>query len=251
MKHSLKQSINIPALKSLGAILANPALLLPTYVSPIAPALDAAAAPSAGGTKDSTHQQTHPAAGPSSSSPSTCHSPPDGVLGVIRHHNHLAAAAAAAHATTPAPMPRAIRAVLFDKDNTLTLPYENCTYATRGIASLVQALQGQGQGPGQAGMVEAVAILSNSVGSADDTDTDTDTDMAGLGPGLGPQQTPHTAFPGADEVERHLCLSVVRHGSKKPDCVRQVLEHFNRDGQMRGQGQRRPIEAGDVCMIGE
>lgn len=85
-----------------------------------------------------------------------------------------------------------IRAVLFDKDNTLTLPYCNEWYDERTKQFVSKCTK---MFPGK------VAILSNSVGSSDDS-----------------------SFLLAAETERSLGVPVVRHGRKKPECVDKVIE---------------------------
>ena len=84
------------------------------------------------------------------------------------------------------------RAVCFDKDNTLTKPYEDVLYPP-----LEEALERC------KGHFEKVAILSNSAGSHDDDN--------------GKQ---------AQALEVNLGLPVIRHRWKKPNCADEVAKHL-------------------------
>jgi phosphatidylglycerophosphatase GEP4 len=90
-----------------------------------------------------------------------------------------------------------IRAIVFDKDNTLTAPYalEIHPKASRGLDAAV-AVFGRDQ----------VAILSNSAGTKDD-------------PG----------YKDATEIEKALGIPVIRHNEKKPGGLAEVLSHFHLD----------------------
>jgi phosphatidylglycerophosphatase GEP4 len=89
---------------------------------------------------------------------------------------------------------RGFDAVLFDKDNTLTAPYARSFFP--GLEPSVQrCLRAFGE--------ERVAIISNSAGSSDDV-----------------------GYAEADAVEAALGLRVVRHGTKKPNGLDEVLAHF-------------------------
>lgn len=90
-----------------------------------------------------------------------------------------------------------IKYLVFDKDNTLTEPYQ-MKYAA-GIHDGLQACRSAYQG-------EQIAILSNSVGSRDDP--------GGL---------------EAKEVEKVLGMKVIRHVNKKPDVSDDILRHFATD----------------------
>jgi len=100
-----------------------------------------------------------------------------------------------------------IRAVAFDKDNTLTAPYENFihTDAAFGLSGAISAFG-----------VENVAILSNSAGTADDEN-----------------------FRDALEIEEALGIAVIRHSTKKPGGMDEVLTHF---------GLTDPAE---LCVVGD
>mmetsp|Transcript_25460 Transcript_25460/g.36492 ORF Transcript_25460/g.36492 Transcript_25460/m.36492 type:complete len:245 (+) Transcript_25460:39-773(+) len=88
-----------------------------------------------------------------------------------------------------------IRVVVFDKDNTLTAPYELVIHpnATAGLQSALHIF-----GP------HNVAILSNSAGTDDDTD-----------------------LIDAKNIESALGISVIRHSEKKPGGLNEVMAHFN------------------------
>jgi len=87
-----------------------------------------------------------------------------------------------------------IKAVIFDKDNTLTAPYENSIHP-RAIFGLQSALDTFG--------TENVAILSNSAGTDDD-------------PG----------FVDGKEIEEALGIAVIKHGEKKPGGLDETMRHF-------------------------
>ena len=87
-----------------------------------------------------------------------------------------------------------IRAVVFDKDNTLTAPYENCLHPAV-VPGLRRAVEVFGQ--------ENVAILSNSAGTGDDVD-----------------------YKDAMEIEAALGIKVIRHDEKKPGGLQEMMDHF-------------------------
>ncbi len=86
-----------------------------------------------------------------------------------------------------------IRAVVFDKDNTLTEPYALIVHPSirKSLASFRKEFG------------KNLAILSNSAGSADDN-----------------------AFRDAKNIEKSLGISVIRHKKKKPSCIDEVEMHF-------------------------
>ena len=90
-----------------------------------------------------------------------------------------------------------VRAVVFDKDNTLTGPYESSIHPA-AAAGLKEAIETFGQ--------RNVAILSNSAGTGDD-------------PG----------FRDAIHIEESLGIAVIRHKEKKPGGLKEVLGHFQLD----------------------
>ncbi|KAL9181880.1 hypothetical protein ACHAXT_012223 [Thalassiosira profunda] len=87
-----------------------------------------------------------------------------------------------------------IKAVIFDKDNTLTAPYENELHP-RARLGLQSALDTFGR--------SNVAILSNSAGTADD-------------PG----------FEDGKKIEEALGIAVIKHTEKKPGGLDEVMQHF-------------------------
>lgn len=91
-----------------------------------------------------------------------------------------------------------IKAIIFDKDNTITGPYENEIHerAAFGISS---ALDVFGK--------DNVAILSNSAGTRDDKDYD-----------------------DAIMIEKEMGINVIRHDEKKPGGLQEVLHHFKDQG---------------------
>lgn len=90
-----------------------------------------------------------------------------------------------------------IRAVVFDKDNTLTAPYGMVVHrdAARGLESAKEIF-----GP------ENVAIMSNSAGTKDDPN-----------------------YEDAKQIEESLGIAVIRHDDKKPGGLNDVLSHFDMD----------------------
>ena len=88
-----------------------------------------------------------------------------------------------------------IKAVMFDKDNTLTAPYDVIIHdkAKQGLKNAIDVF-GQNN----------VAILSNSAGTKDDPD-----------------------YEDAIRIEQELGINVIRHDEKKPGGLNEVLEHFN------------------------
>ena len=87
-----------------------------------------------------------------------------------------------------------IRYLIFDKDNTLTLPYERDLHPS--VAEVVPRLKNVFGS-------QNIAILSNSVGSKEDKD--------------GKE---------AVELEALLGINVIRHEKKKPDVGYDILRHF-------------------------
>ena len=87
-----------------------------------------------------------------------------------------------------------IKAVIFDKDNTLTAPYENELHPLAKIG-LQSALDTFGR--------DNVAILSNSAGTDDD-------------PG----------FEDGEAIEEALGIAVIKHREKKPGGLDEVMRHF-------------------------
>lgn len=91
-----------------------------------------------------------------------------------------------------------IKAVVFDKDNTLTAPYATEIHE-KAAAGLKNALDVFGH--------DNVAILSNSAGTKDDKD-----------------------YEDAIKIEQELGINVIRHDEKKPGGLKEVLQHFEQNG---------------------
>ena len=106
-----------------------------------------------------------------------------------------------------------IKAIIFDKDNTLTAPYGTTVHENAALG-LRNALDVFGH--------ENVAILSNSAGTKDD-------------PG----------YEDADRIERELGINVIRHDEKKPGGLEEVLKHFE------GEGGKGVENASQLCMVGD
>ncbi len=89
-----------------------------------------------------------------------------------------------------------VRAVIFDKDNTITAPYVNTiSPSLETVMNEFRSVFG-----------ENIAILSNSAGTKDDID-----------------------YRDANEIEEKLELRVIRHEQKKPEGSNDVGKWFNCD----------------------
>ena len=91
-----------------------------------------------------------------------------------------------------------IKAVIFDKDNTITAPYATEVHE-RAAFGLQSALDVFGH--------DNVAIVSNSAGTKDDHN-----------------------YEDAIEIETKLGINVIRHDEKKPGGLKEVLQHFEDKG---------------------
>jgi phosphatidylglycerophosphatase GEP4 len=105
-----------------------------------------------------------------------------------------------------------IQAVIFDKDHTLTAPYDNTIHpeAKFGLQSCIDTF-GKNN----------VAILSNSAGTNDD-----------------PQ------YKDAIAIEESIGISVIRHAVKKPGGIDEVLQHFRNSNTC-------DTDPTTICMIGD
>lgn len=104
-----------------------------------------------------------------------------------------------------------IKYILFDKDNTLSLCYVDELHdSVRDTVDRSRNLFGE----------NAIAILSNSVGSCDDE-----------------------GYEGASATEARMKIPVIRHAKKKPDCIQDVLVHFTRHQTF--------VRASEICMVGD
>lgn len=90
---------------------------------------------------------------------------------------------------------KGIKYLVFDKDNTLTLTFKDELH-DKVKGSIKEALE---HFPGN------VAILSNSVGSSDDF-----------------------GYKAAIETEKKIGIPVIRHKIKKPACMKEVRDHFEK-----------------------
>ena len=107
-----------------------------------------------------------------------------------------------------------IRALVLDKDNTLTAPYamEVHSECAEGVHRMMTEFT-----------VDQLGIVSNSAGSSDDRD-------------------------GAEarKVESMLGIPVVVHGTKKPDGFESIMRHFN-----SRRAEEEPIMPHQVACIGD
>jgi phosphatidylglycerophosphatase GEP4 len=131
-------------------------------------------------------------------------------------------------------------AVVFDKDNTLTVPY--ATRIHESCQASIQACYAEFEG--------RVAVLSNSAGMASDD----------------PDSRDAIAFEDANQdlfPDNHI-LPVIRHKNKKPSrkCWEQTLAHFNDSAQLKPGGtvdnKEQPvtaapisIQASQIIMVGD
>jgi phosphatidylglycerophosphatase GEP4 len=122
-----------------------------------------------------------------------------------------------------------VRAVILDKDNTVTAPYADHVHAgaVEGLQRLRDAFPGR----------HSVAILSNSAGTDDDAE-----------------------HADARNIEASLGLPVIRHSHKKPRCFEDVMLFVQGGGDGGGGGRMRvdgdgvsarPITAAEVAVIGD
>lgn len=118
---------------------------------------------------------------------------------------------------------RGIKAVIFDKDNTLTAPYRSEWYNAR-IADCINDCKEEFG-------AQNVAICSNTVGSKKD-------------------RLKHN-YAGADEIQVVLDVKVIHHDLNKPlTPVTEILDHFQsfREGEI---GQTRFLEPHEIAVVGD
>jgi len=104
-----------------------------------------------------------------------------------------------------------IKYVVFDKDNTLTLPHQNI-FGNEKIKDKIEDFKnvfGQNN----------LAILSNSAGSKDDLN-----------------------FKEAKEIELKTGLQVIKHKYKKPKVYNEIIDTF---------GIKNDIKNSEICIIGD
>mmetsp|Transcript_13814 Transcript_13814/g.20227 ORF Transcript_13814/g.20227 Transcript_13814/m.20227 type:complete len:249 (-) Transcript_13814:98-844(-) len=114
-----------------------------------------------------------------------------------------------------------IRAVVFDKDNTLTGPYDLAVHP-KAVSGLAEARRVFGP--------NNVAILSNSAGTKDDPD-----------------------YKDASAIEESMNIAVIRHDEKKPGGLDELLRHFNgsEDGSSSASSTVSLDDPSEVCMVGD
>lgn len=145
-----------------------------------------------------------------------------------------------------------IRGLIFDKDNTLTIPFNNAFYGADSGKDHTHFKEVIHHCQDYLGF-ENVVILSNSAGSSDDMAT-AQVNTAG--------NLARWFYPHADEVEKCLNIRVLRHGSKKPACAKAVYRYFNSDADISTNAdtcchQTPPkegienIQMPDLCMVGD
>ena len=110
-----------------------------------------------------------------------------------------------------------IRAIVFDKDHTITAPYANQIHphAQSGLQSCIEIFGRQ-----------HVAILSNSAGTNDDIN-----------------------HQDAIQIETSLGIPVIRHVTKKPGGIEEVLHHFA--SNHHNNHNMTHLHPSQVCMIGD
>jgi phosphatidylglycerophosphatase GEP4 len=112
-----------------------------------------------------------------------------------------------------------IRAIIYDKDHTLTAPYIDDMIHPAAQRGLQQADAVFGR--------SNIAILSNSAGTNDDVDQ-----------------------VAARTIEASLHIAVIRHAEKKPGGLSEVLRHFS-NTSMTTNGTATTIDPRDICIVGD
>ncbi|CAG8604010.1 13421_t:CDS:2 [Ambispora gerdemannii] len=106
-----------------------------------------------------------------------------------------------------------VRAVAFDKDNTLTAPYQDSLHPL-----YEKAWESCKENFGS----DNIVIVSNSAGTPDDQD-----------------------FKSANEIERTLGVKVLKHKLKKPGGGESLISHFNKENTNTNQNNRAIAVIGD------
>lgn len=104
-----------------------------------------------------------------------------------------------------------IKYVVFDKDNTLTLPHQN-VYGNEKIRDKIEDFKiifGK----------HNLAVLSNSAGSKDDIN-----------------------YKEAKEIELQTGLQVIKHEYKKPKVYKEIIDTFQAQGDIKNN---------EICIIGD
>ncbi|CAM9630032.1 unnamed protein product [Pylaiella littoralis] len=105
------------------------------------------------------------------------------------------------------------KGIIFDKDNTLTAPYDDTAHplVEEGLRRCMEIFEGR------------VCIMSNSAGTRDDPD-----------------------YIDAIRIEMALGIPVLRHDEKKPGGIAEVLDFF--EGK---NTEGRPVRLDELCFIGD
>ena len=128
--------------------------------------------------------------------------------------------------------------MVFDKDNTVTLPF--CDHLHSSVETTITTIK-------ETFCAENVAVLSNSAGSCDDEAQGT------------------LLYPAATAAEKSMNLQIIRHGCKKPStaCFLQVVAHFASASAACGSGSGdsssstdtatdvREVRASEICLVGD
>ena len=112
-----------------------------------------------------------------------------------------------------------IRAIIFDKDHTITLPYANHIHphVEYGLRSCIDTFG-----------CENVAILSNSAGTNDDI-----------------------GYQDAIQIEESLGIPVIRHVTKKPGGIDEVMAHFATNTTRTTTTTTTVTHPTQLCMVGD
>lgn len=107
-----------------------------------------------------------------------------------------------------------IKYLVFDKDNTLSVPYGEKIHPS--LDNKMNEIKSHNI------YKNSAAILSNSVGSSDDED-----------------------YKDAVKCEDVFGIPVIRHKTKKPGCVNEVIHHFSNNSS------NNKIKSEEICMVGD
>lgn len=108
---------------------------------------------------------------------------------------------------------RRVKYIVFDKDNTLTLPHEQ-EFASNNIKEKIDEFK-------SIFSHEHLAVLSNSAGSSDDID-----------------------YKESSAIENSLGLAVIKHKHKKPNVYTEIIDHFRKQSQTT-------IKSEEICVVGD
>ena len=125
-----------------------------------------------------------------------------------------------------------IKYLVFDKDNTLSLPYGEEIHPS--LDNKMNEIKSHNL------YKNSAAILSNSAGSSDDED-----------------------YKDAIKCEDGFGIPVIRHKVKKPGCVKEVIDHFSgtstttnesrsiNNNNSNGSISRQKIKNEEICVVGD